>query len=57
MAYDIDQLLRMTTLELDALFTNALVGDIPNGEGRGTAIIGAGTAITPIIAGFINHFA
>jgi hypothetical protein len=57
MAYEIDQLLRMTTPELDALFTNAPVGDIPNGEGKGTAIIGAGTTITPIIAGFINHFA
>ena len=57
MAYDIEQLLQMTTPELDALFTGAPVGDIPNGEGKGTAIIGAGTVISPLIASFINHFA
>jgi hypothetical protein len=57
MSYDIDQLLKMTTPQLDELFTNAPVGDIPNGEGKGTAIIGAGTVYTPIIASFINHFA
>jgi hypothetical protein len=57
MAYEIDQLLRMTTAELDALFTNAPIGDIPNGEGKGTAIIGAGTVMTSVIARFINYFA
>jgi hypothetical protein len=57
MPYDIEQLLKMTSAQLDELFTNAPVGDIPNGEGKGTAIIGAGTAITPLIASFINHFA
>ena len=56
MAYDIEQLLKMTTGELDALFTNAPVGDLPDGEGKGTAIIGAGTTLTPAIASFINHF-
>jgi hypothetical protein len=57
MAYDIEQLLKMTTPELDALFTSAPVGDIPDGEGKGTAIIGAGTVFTHAIASFINHFA
>lgn len=57
MAYSIDQLLKMTTPQLDALFTGVPVGDIPSGEGKGTAIIGAGTALTPAIASFINHFA
>ena len=47
----------MTTPQLDALFTNAPVGDIPDGEGKGTAIIGAGTVFTPAVASFINHFA
>jgi hypothetical protein len=56
MAYSIEQLLQMTSPQLDALFTGAPVGDIPNGEGKGTVIIGAGTAITPVIAGFVNHF-
>ncbi len=57
MAYDIEQLLKMTTPQLDALFTNAPVGDIPDGEGKGTAIIGAGTVFSPAVASFINHFA
>jgi hypothetical protein len=57
MAYDIEQLLKMTAPQLDALFTGAPVGDIPNGEGRGTAIIGAGTVFTSPIASFISYFA
>jgi hypothetical protein len=57
MAYDIKQLLQMTSAQLDELFTNAPVGDIPNGEGKGTAIIGAGTTMTPFIATLINFFA
>jgi len=57
MAYDIQQLLGMTQAQLDELFTNSPVGDIPDGEGKGTAIIAAGTRFTPEIAGFINHFA
>jgi hypothetical protein len=57
MAYDIDQLLHMTSAELDALFTGAPVGDIPDGEGKGTAIIGAGTVFSPAIASFISYFA
>ena len=57
MAYDIDQLLRMTQSQLDELFTASPPGDIPDGEGKGTAIIAAGTDFTSEIAGFINHFA
>jgi len=57
MAYDIQQLLRMTESQLDELFTASPPGEIPNGEGKGTAIIAAGTAFTPEIASFISHFA
>jgi hypothetical protein len=57
MAYDIEQLLRMTQSQLDELFTASPPGDIPDGEGKGTAIIAAGSGFTPEIAGFINHFA
>ena len=57
MAYDIEQLLRMTQPQLDELFTASPPGDIPDGEGKGTAIIAAGTGISPEIAAFINHFA
>jgi hypothetical protein len=57
MAYEVQQLLRMTQAQLDELFTNSPVGDIPDGEGKGTAIIAAGTSVSPEIASFINHFA
>ena len=57
MAYDTEQLLRMTQAQLDDLFTNSPVGEIPDGEGKGTAIIAAGTGLTPEIASFINYFA
>lgn len=57
MAYDIQQLLSMKSAELDDLFSKSPAGDIPNGEGKGTAIIAEGTKYTPEIAEFINHFA
>ena len=57
MAYDVQQLLQMTQIQLDELFTNSPVGDLPDGEGEGTAIIAAGSALSPEIARFINHFA
>ena len=47
MAYEVQQLLRMTQAQLDELFTNSPVGDIPYGEGKGTAIIAAGNFREP----------
>jgi hypothetical protein len=57
MAYDVEQLLHMTQAQLDDLFTKSPPGDIPNGEGKGTAIIASGSPFTSGIAAFINHFA
>jgi hypothetical protein len=57
MAYDVPTLLKMSQNQLDDLFTSSPAGDIPNGEGKGTAIISPGTAYSPMIAQFINHFA
>jgi hypothetical protein len=57
MGYDVAKFLTMTQPELDALFTNSPVGDIPNGEADGTAIVAPGTHFSPTIAKFINHFA
>ena len=57
MAYDIPQLIKMSQAQLDELFTNSPVGNIPNGEGEGTAIVAPGTTYTKEIADFINHFA
>ena len=57
MAYQIDQLLKMTSDQLDELFTKSPPGDIPDGEGKGTALIAEGTRFTAENASFINHFA
>ena len=57
MAYDVQQLLKMSQAELDALFTNTAPGDIPDGQGRGTAIVAPGTSYSIDIAEAINHFA
>jgi hypothetical protein len=57
MAYQIEQLLKMTSDQLDELFTKSPPGDIPDGEGKGTALIAEGTRYTADIASFINHFA
>jgi hypothetical protein len=46
----------MTQSQLDELFSVSSAGDIPDGEGKGTAIIGAGSSVTPQIAGFISYF-
>jgi len=57
MAYDVAQLLKMTQAQLDELFTKSAVGEIPDGEAQGTAIVAPGTVYTADIAAFINHFA
>ena len=57
MAYDVAKLLTMTQPELDALFTNSPVGDIPDGEADGTAIVAPGTHFSPTIAKFVSLFA
>ena len=57
MAYDVDKLLSMSQSELDALFTNSPVGNIPDGEADGTAIVAPGTAFSPTVAKFVSHFA
>ena len=57
MVDDVEKLLKMSQTELDALFTNSLVGNIPDGEADGTAIVAPGTTFSPAIAKFISHFA
>lgn len=56
MAYTTDQLLAMSSKELDDLFGNSPAGDIPNGEAQGTAIIAPGTKFSREIASLINIF-
>lgn len=57
MAYDVTQLLAMTQAQLDDLFRASPPGDIPDGQGKGTAIIAPGTQYSPAIAEVINLFA
>jgi len=57
MAYDVEQLLKMSQAQLDELFTKSEPGGIPDGEARGTAIVAPGTSYSPEIARFINVFA
>jgi len=57
MAYDVAKLLTMSQAELDALFTNSPVGNIPEGEGEGTAIIAPGTQYSETLAKFVSNFA
>jgi len=57
MSYTAAQLLSMSGQELDDLFANSPAGDIPNGEGDGTAILAPGTKFSPEIAALINIFA
>jgi hypothetical protein len=57
MAYDVAKLLTMSQSELDALFTESPVGDIPDGEAEGTAIVAPGTTYSPAVAQFISLFA
>jgi len=57
MTYDVQQLLRMSQQDLDALFTASDVGPIPEGQADGTAIIAPGTTYSMEIATFIKYFA
>lgn len=57
MAYDVEKLLTMSQAELDALFTNSPVGNIPDGEAEGTAIVAPGTSFSGPVAKFVGVFA
>ena len=56
MEYDAAKLMSMSQVQLDELFKASPVGDIPNGQAKGTAIIAPSTAYTVNIAEIINHF-
>jgi len=53
----VTDLLKMSQAQLDELFINSPPGDIPDGEGKGTAIIAPGTTYSDEVAEFISHFA
>ena len=46
MAYDVAKLLTLSQADLDALFTTSPVGELPDGEADGTAIVAPGTVFS-----------
>ena len=57
MSNTVPEMLKMSQVELDDLFTKSSAGEIPKGEAKGTAIVAPGTTYTQNIADFVNHFA
>ncbi len=50
------QFLHMSDAQLDDLFRNSPAGEIPTGEGEGTAIIKPGSDVSDNIARFVHLF-
>ncbi|GHO96683.1 hypothetical protein KSF_067310 [Reticulibacter mediterranei] len=57
MILDATQLIKMSQSQLDELFRTSPAGDVPRGEGDGTAIIDPGTELADIAAKFVHIFA
>ena len=57
MAITVPELMKMSQVQLDELFSSVAAGPIPTGEAEGTAIVAPGTDFTPAIAKFVNIFA
>src|SRR5881396_3073443 len=57
MAATVAEMLKMSQAQLDDLFTQSPVGEIPSGEAKGTAIIAPGTTYTQDMANFVSNFA
>ena len=57
MTLDAAQLIDMSQAQLDDLFRTSQAGNIPCGEGMGTAIIDPGTELSEIAAKFVHIFA
>ena len=55
--YDVNQLLNMSSADLDALFAKSPAGPIPNGPANGTALVDTGKPISKEIAWLVHHFA
>ena len=53
---DPQEFLKMSGDQLDEAFRNSNPGEIPRGEGKGTAIIAPGTNVSDEIAWFVNVF-
>lgn len=57
MSHTVQEFLQLTDAQLDEIFSNGSVGDIPDGQAKGTAIVANGTHFGSDIAEFVNVFA
>jgi hypothetical protein len=57
MAYTLPQLFDLSQQKLDEIFTASEAGEIPDGEGKGAAIVAPGSRFNDEIAQFISYFA
>ena len=53
---DPKEFLKMSAAQLDDIFRQSTAGEIPSGEGEGTAIIAPGTSVSDEIARFVHLF-
>ena len=53
---DPKEFLAMSGDQLDEIFRKSPPGEIPRGEGEGTAIVAPGTKLTGVIARFVKRF-
>jgi len=53
---DPKEFLKMPAARLDQIFAESPAGEIPRGEGKGTAIVAPGTEVSSEIARFVNLF-
>ena len=54
MAYDVAQLQKMSSADLDKLFSQSPAGDIPDGPAEGTALIDPGSKFEPELDAFVK---
>lgn len=54
MAYDVAQLQKMSSADLDKLFSQSPAGDIPDGPAEGTALIDPGARFEPELDAFVK---
>ncbi len=53
---DPKEFLKMSGEQLDQIFRDSSTGEIPRGEGKGTAIVASGSNVSDDIARFVNLF-
>lgn len=53
---DPEEFLKLPAEQLDEIFRQAPAGNMPNGQGEGTAIIAPGSAVSDTIARFVHLF-